>query len=90
MGSTDKTHRRDRVCQRRRPAARPTLQAASTSQVGAKQALSPETGTYGLFSFDSSAATAQKSGEQKLKAFRRAVKNELTDLVALVDATIAF
>ena len=49
-----------------------------------KQALSPETGTYGSFPLARRLQQPKDSGDQDLRAFRRAVENELTDLVALV------
>ncbi|CAE7616441.1 unnamed protein product [Symbiodinium sp. KB8] len=55
-----------------------------THRLRCKQALSPETGTYGSFPLARRLQQPKDSGEQELKAFRRAVENELTDLVALV------
>ena len=79
------THRRDRVCQRRRPGRRGRHNRLRPRlRLRCKQALSPETGTYGSFPLARRLQQPKDSGDQDLRAFRRAVENELTDLVALV------
>ena len=82
---TGLTHRRDRVCQRCRPGRRGRRhKLRPRRRLRCKQALSPETGTYGSFPLARRLQQPKDSGEQELKAFRRAVEIELTDLVALV------
>ena len=79
------THRRDRVCQRCRPGRRGRHnRLRPRRRLPCKQALSPETGTYGSFPLARRLQQPKDSGDQDLRAFRRAVENELTDLVALV------
>ena len=79
------THRRDRVCQRCRPGRRGRHNGLRPRRrLRCKQALSPETGTYGSFPLARRLQQPKDSGDQDLRAFRRAVDHELTDLVALV------